>query len=123
MGQPSRPPLAPKVDKPGAFFSNSEKQREIHFNLFIEPLGKRSVTTEKDNFFLRMFHDLLEKNIPREVGALSSENAVVFIYACYERDHPTWPCGLGGVVFACGRVFFFSLAADEKLRTLLGEKF
>ena len=54
-----------------------------------------------------MFHDLLEKNIPREVGALSSENVVVFTDACYERDHPTWPCGLGGVVFACGRVFSF----------------
>ena len=95
---------------------------KCHFSLFIEPLGKRSKTTEKNIFFLRMFHDLLEKNIPREVGALSSENVVVFTDACYERDHPTWPCGLGGVVFACGRVFFFSLAADEKLRTLLGEK-
>ena len=47
---------------------------------------------------------------------------VVFTDACYERDHPTWPCGMGGVVVANGKILYFSLAVDAKLRTLLGEK-
>ena len=88
--------------------------------------GRKSLLAEKDNIFLRMFHDLLVRNVPREVGALSSENVVVFTDACYEKDHPTWPCGLGGAEFASGKtyilIYFFSLAVDEELRTLLGEK-
>ena len=84
--------------------------------------GRKSLLAEKDKFFLRMFHDLLVRNIPREIGALSSENVVVFIDACYEKGHPTWPCGLGGVALAGGKTYFFSLAVDEELRTLLGEK-
>lgn len=71
------------------------------------PAGRKSLLAEKDKIFLRMFHDLLVRNIPREVGALSSENVVVFTDACCEKDHPTWPCGLGGVEFASGKTYIF----------------
>ena len=83
--------------------------------------GKRSVLTNKDKFFLQMFRNLLEANIPREVLALSSENVLVFTDACYEAEHPSWPCGLGGVLFAGGKVKYFSLAVDLEMRRLFGE--
>ena len=83
--------------------------------------GRRFHLTAKDKFFLSMFHDLLEKNILREVSAMCSENVLVFTDACYERDHPTWPCGLGGVLFAGNKVYYFSLAVDVELRAFFGE--
>lgn len=83
--------------------------------------GRRSVLTCKDKFFLQTFRSFLEANVPREVQALSPENVLVFTDACYEAGHPTWPCGLGGVLFAGGQVRFFSLEVDSELRKLLGE--
>ena len=77
--------------------------------------------TDKDKFFLLMFRDMLVANVPREVTVLSDGNVVVFTDACYERNHPTWPCGLGGVALAEGRTFFFSLEVVEALRLVLGE--
>jgi len=83
--------------------------------------GRRFALTSKDKFFLRIFCNLLEKNIPRKVSALGSENVLVFTDACYEPGHAEWPCGLGGVPFACGKVFFYSLPVGAEIRTLLGE--
>ena len=83
--------------------------------------GKRSALTDKDKFFLQMFRNLMEANVPREVRALCSENVLVFTDACYEVGHPSWPCGLGGVMFAGGQVKYFSLAVDKEMRKLFGE--
>lgn len=83
--------------------------------------GRRFALTNKDIFFLRTFRNLLEKNVPREVSALGSENVLVFTDACYEPGHAEWPCGLGGVLFDGGRGFFFSLPIGEETRALLGE--
>ena len=46
---------------------------------------------------------------------------LVFTDACYEAEHPSWPCGLGGVLFAGGKVKYFSLAVDLEMRRLFGE--
>ena len=83
--------------------------------------GRRSSLTSKDVFFLRMFHELLTKNIPREVTAPGAENLLIFTDACYEPEHPSWPCGLGGVTIHGGNRYFFSLALDAEVRALLGE--
>ena len=85
------------------------------------PEGRRSNLTNKDKFFLLMFRDMLLENVPREVTAPSDGNMVVFTDACYEKDHPTWSCGLGGVALAEGKTFFFSLKIVETLRLALGE--
>ena len=71
--------------------------------------GRRSnlTPTPKDKFFLLMFRDMLLENVPREVTALSDGNIVVFTDVCYEKNNPTWPCGLGGVALAEGKTFFF----------------
>ena len=83
--------------------------------------GRRSVLTAKDIFFLRMFHELLKKNVPREVAAPGAENFLIFTDACYEPDHPAWPCGLGGVAIYGGRRSLFSLALDAEIRAFFGE--
>jgi hypothetical protein len=83
--------------------------------------GRRSVLTTKDIFFLRMFHGLLKRNVPREVSAPGKENLLIFTDACYEPDHPTWPCGVGGVAIIGGERSFFSLALDAEVRAFFGE--
>jgi len=53
VGQPSRPPLAPKVDKPGALSSISEKQREMSLQLIQYSLNHlaRDQKRQKKTFF------------------------------------------------------------------------
>eukprot|EP00435_Cladocopium_sp_Y103_P067672 s1151_g30.t1 len=85
--------------------------------------GRKTSLGAKDKFFLGLFLELLSANIPREVKALDCENALIFTDACYERDHETWPCGLGGVLIASDKVQFFSLPVDAHVRVLLGENY
>ena len=75
----------------------------------------------KDRLFLRLFSSLLKQNVPREVRALDSYNTVFFTDACYERDHATWPCGIGGVFFCQKEVQYFSVKVDASIRKILGE--
>ena len=78
--------------------------------------GRKSNLSKKDKFFLLMFRDLLQANVPREVSSLSTENIVVCTDAYYERESSTWPCGLGGVILVDNRVSFF-LAGCERRTT------
>jgi len=72
-------------------------------------------------FFLDFFCKLLKPNIPREVRAAETLDAVVFTDACYERNSVDWPCGLGGVFFLQQEVCFFSLKVNAAAREALGE--
>lgn len=83
--------------------------------------GRKYSLSHKDKFFLLMFRDLLQSNVPREVRSLSDENVVIFTDACYERNDSSWPCGLGGVIVAENSVAYFSVAVDQEMRALLGE--
>eukprot|EP00435_Cladocopium_sp_Y103_P015191 s3045_g3.t1 len=61
--------------------------------------GRRQRLGDKDHFVLKLFAQLLWKNVPREVRSLGRNNVVIFTDACYERDSAVWPCGIGGVLF------------------------
>lgn len=84
--------------------------------------GKKVHLSLKDIFFLCMFRNLLQANVPREVGALRPENVLVFTDACYECASESWPCGLSDVIYAGRMVAYFSLPVNAKLRSLLGEQ-
>ena len=64
---------------------------------------------------------MLKQNIPREVRAAETLNAVVFTDACYKRNSVDWPCGIGGVFFFQQEVCFFSLKVNAAAREALGE--
>ena len=75
----------------------------------------------KDRLFLGLFAKVLKQNIPREVRAAETLNAVVFTDACYERNSVDWPCGIGGVFFFQQEACFFSLKVNAAAREALGE--
>jgi hypothetical protein len=83
--------------------------------------GRRLRLQCKDKFFINLFKELLQCNVPREVCALGHSNVIVFTDACYERDSLTWPCGLGGVFCEGNERFYFSLEVNEHVRSILGE--
>jgi hypothetical protein len=83
--------------------------------------SKKLKMQPKDRFFISLFKELLQNNIPREVCALGNCNVVVFTDACYERDSLVWPCGLGGVLCEGNERLYFSLEVVEHIRHSLGE--
>jgi hypothetical protein len=85
------------------------------------PQAPTSCVDQQGQVLLAYILQFAGKKIPREVSALGSENVLVFTDACYEPGHAEWPCGLGGVLFACGEVFFYSVSVGTEIRTLLGE--
>ena len=83
--------------------------------------GRKLKLQSKDKFFINLFKELLQNNIPREVCALGNCNVIVFTDACYERDSLVWPCGLGGVLCEGDDKLYFSLEVPEYVRHALGE--
>ena len=83
--------------------------------------GNKQKLQSKDVFFLRLFKELLQINVPREIKSLCKGNVVIFTDACYERTDDTWPCGLGGVLCHDGMFEFFSVPVDRNGRNALGE--
>ena len=83
--------------------------------------GRRQKLQTKDIFFLRLFKELLQSNVPREIKSLCKENVIIFTDACYERTDRIWPCGLGGVLCLNGTFEFFSVPVDCNGRNALGE--
>lgn len=83
--------------------------------------GRRLKLQFKDRFFINLFKELLQCNVPREVCALGHSNVIVFTDACYERESLTWPCGLGGVLCEGDERLYFSLEVSVHVRQLLGE--
>ena len=83
--------------------------------------GKKLKLQSKDRFFIGLFKELLQCNVPREVSALGNSNVVVLTDACYERESLVWPCGLGGVLCEGNEKLYFSLEVAEHIRLALGE--
>ncbi|CAL1145137.1 unnamed protein product [Cladocopium goreaui] len=93
-----------------------------YFRCCVLPFGATKLKLQpKDKFFINLFKELLQNNIPREVCALGNCNVIVFTDACYERDSLVWPCGLGGVLCEGDDKLYFSLEVPEYVRHALGE--
>ena len=45
-----------------------------------------------------MFCKMMESGKPRVISLVSSSNWYIFTDACFEPDHPSWRCGLGGIL-------------------------
>ena len=72
---------------------------------------------------LAMFCDMMESGKPRIISLASSSNWFIFTDACFEPDHPSWRCGLGGILVNMHgyAVQYFSLClSDEQISSLGG---
>ena len=73
---------------------------------------------------LSMFRKMMESGKPRIISLASNSNWFIFTDACFEPDHPSWRCGLGGIlVDSTGRpIQYFSLClSDEQISSLGGD--
>lgn len=48
---------------------------------------------------LALFKSQLLAGLPRQICGVSADCFHVFTDACFERSHPSWPCGIGGVIY------------------------
>ena len=71
---------------------------------------------------LALFCNALEMGKPRIISLASSSNWFVFTDACFEPDHGSWKCGLGGIlVDMTGRATqYFSLCLNDSQISDLG---
>ena len=71
---------------------------------------------------LALFCKALEVGKPRIISLASSSNWFIFTDACFEPDHETWKCGLGGIlVDMTGRATqYFSLCLSDSQTSDLG---
>ena len=75
---------------------------------------------------LRLFGRLLKESPPRPLQATSDEVVLIFTDACYEKDKPSWSCGLGGFMCrgngTCGQFFSFELSPAQRQKLGEGKK-
>ena len=72
---------------------------------------------------LTMFCNMMESGKPRIISLASSSNWFIFTDACFEPDHPSWRCGLGGILVNMHghAVQYYSLClSDEQISSLGG---
>ena len=48
---------------------------------------------------LQLFQSQLLQGPPRKICGVSASCFYIFTDACFELDHPSWPCGLGGIIY------------------------
>ena len=72
---------------------------------------------------LTMFCKMMESGKPRIISLASGSCWFVFTDACFEPDHPSWSCGLGGILVNMygHAVQYFSLClSDDQILSLGG---
>ena len=72
---------------------------------------------------LTVFCKMMESGKPRIISLASCSNWFVFTDACFEPDHPSWRCGLGGIlvnVHGCAVQYFTLCLSDEQISSLGG---
>lgn len=73
---------------------------------------------------LAMFRKMMSSGKPRIISLASSSNWFIFTDACFEPNHPSWRCGLGGILVDSGGqpIQYFSLClSDEQISDLGGD--
>ena len=76
--------------------------------------GASSEISDRLHSLLSMFKFQLSNGPPRQICGVSSGCFYIFTDACFERDHHSWPCGIGGAIFDSAgsalQVFSFNLS-------------
>ena len=84
--------------------------------------SNNGVLSSRCKFLLKLFCDRLASGRPRVISMSTGSCWYLFTDACYEPEHPSWRCGLGGVlVDMSGQTKqFFSVCLDDDQIAVLG---
>ena len=74
---------------------------------------------------LNLLKERLANGQPRSISLAAGSCWYLFTDACYEPDHPTWQCGLGGILVDVAgqmRQFFSTQLSDSQIVSLGGDR-
>ena len=71
---------------------------------------------------LQLFQSQLLEGPPRKISGVSSSCFYIFTDACFEPNRPSWPCGLGGVIYGPdgSAIQAFSICLSQSQINMLG---